>query len=133
VKKLNLQHGFVYLEFESGSGVLKEKMRPQGESMRQQVERIKHIKYTDFVSAQELALSQMFDSNRYFVLSRIRTALADMEVYHYFDTTSTSLIRKPGIPTSESRLLPTGTNLPQILNTLKINSKSNFNRITRVP
>jgi predicted ATPase len=131
-EKVESSTGFVYLEFEAGSGESKEKMRPQGESMRQQVERIKHIKYTDFVSAQELALSQMFDSNRYFVLSRIRTALADMEVYHYFDTTSTSLIRKPGIPTSESRLLPTGTNLPQILNTLKINSKSNFTRITEL-
>lgn len=121
-EKIESLNGFVYLDFESGSGVLNERVGQQGKET-------KLIKYNDFVSAQELALSQMFDSNRYFALSTIRTALADMEVYHYFDTTSSSLIRKPSIPTSEGRLLPTGTNLPQILNTLKINNKSNFLKI----
>jgi len=124
-EKIESSKGFVYLDFESGSGVLNERVEPTGN-------KTKLIKYQDFVSGQELALSLIFDSDRYFALSTIRTALADMEVYHYFDTTSSSLIRKPSIPTSESRLLPTGTNLPQILNTLKINNKSNFLRITEL-
>ena len=114
--------GFVYLDFEAGSGVLNEGMEYNGQGTNP-------VKYQDFVSGQELALSLIFDTDRYFALSTIRSAIADMEVYHYFDTTSNSLIRKPTLPTSEERLLPAGTNLPQILNTLKINNKSNFSRI----
>lgn len=122
LERVESSSGFVYLDFEAGSGVLSEGVENNGE-------KTKPVKYHDFVSGQELALSLIFDTDRYFALSTIRSAIADMEVYHYFDTTSTSLIRKPTLPTSEERLLPTGTNLPQILNTLKINSKSSFNRI----
>jgi len=121
-EKVKSSKGFKYLEFNSGSGVLNERVSNTGKEM-------KFIKYTEFVSPQELALSQIFDSERYFALTTLRNAINDVEVYHYFDTTTSSLIRKPALPTSESRLLPTGTNLPQILNTLKINNKSNFHRI----
>jgi predicted ATPase len=50
-------------------------------------------------------------------------------VYDYFDTTPKSPIRKPMLPTSEKRLLSDGTNLPQILNTIKINHKSSYSKI----
>ncbi|MCA0387162.1 MAG: AAA family ATPase [Bacteroidetes bacterium] len=122
LERVESSSGFVWLDFEAGSGVLSEGVENNGQ-------KTKPVKYHDFVSGQELALSSIFDTDRYSALSTIRSAIADMEVYHYFDTTSTSLIRKPTLPTSEERLLPTGTNLPQILNTLKINSKSSFNRI----
>lgn len=122
LERVESSSGFVYLDFEAGSGVLSEGVENNGQ-------KTKPVKYHDFVSGQELALSSIFDTDRYSALSTIRSAIADLEVYHYFDTTSTSLIRKPTLPTSEERLLPTGTNLPQILNTLKINSKSSFNRI----
>ena len=36
------------------------------------------------------------------------------------------------LPTSEKRLLPDGTNLPQILNTIKINHKSSYNKIAEM-
>lgn len=121
-EKVESSSGIVYLEFNSGSGVLREgRSDNNGDT--------KLINYSGFVSSQELALSQIFDSNRYFELSTLRSAISEVEVYHYFDTTPASLIRKPALPTSEKRLLPTGANLPQILNTMKINNKSNFNRV----
>ncbi len=121
-EKVESSRGLLYLEFNSGSGELREgKSENNGDSNL--------IKYTGFVSPQELALSQVFDSNRYPELSALRNAINEIEVYHYFDTTPASLIRKPALPTSEKRLLPTGANLPQILNTMKINNRSNFNRV----
>ncbi len=55
--------------------------------------------------------------------------MSEIRVYDYFDTTPSSKIRKPVLPTSENKLYSDGSNLPQVLNTIKINDKSNFNRI----
>ncbi|MDQ3108801.1 MAG: AAA family ATPase, partial [Bacteroidota bacterium] len=116
--------GFIYLEFNNGVGVLSEVIDPNINPSK-----TKLIRYNDFVEPTELALSKIFDTNRYLPLSTLRKAIADIVVYDYFDTTPQSPIRKPMLPTSEKKLLPDGTNLPQILNTININSKTSFRKI----
>lgn len=116
--------GFIYLDFENGTGVLNE--LEDSESLSKKT---KLVRYNDFIDSTELALSKVYDTDRYFALSTIRKAINDIIVYDYFDTTPKSPIRKPMLPTSEKRLLPDGTNLPQILNTIKINHKSSYSRI----
>lgn len=71
-------------------------------------------------------LNQLVDKDRYYQIYTIREAIKDIAVYSYFDTTSTSAIRKPMLPTGSVRLSPDGSNLPQILNRIKINSKQSF-------
>jgi predicted ATPase len=121
IKNLN---GFTYLEFANGSGGLNEL-----EDTKSNLKESRLVKYNDFVDSTELALSKVYDTDRYFALSTIRKAISDIMVYEYFDTMPKSLIRKPMLPTSEKRLLPDGTNLPQILNTIKINNKSSYLKI----
>jgi predicted ATPase len=86
------------------------------------------VRYNDF-DAQELALSKIFDTDRYFQIATVRKAIAELVVYNHFDTTPQSHIRRPMLPTSEKRLLSDGSNLPQMLNTLKINDKPSFSAL----
>jgi len=111
---------WVYLEFEKGSGVIFEK--------DEKTDRPKLNRYYD-LDPQESALGKIYDPDRYYVLSTIKKALSEIIVYDYFDTTPTSKIRKPVLPTSESKLYSDGSNLPQVLNTIKINDKNNFKKI----
>lgn len=120
----SLKGGFVYLDFADGYGALNEL-----DETETQYKKTKLVRYNDFVEPTELALSKVYDTDRYFALSTIRKAINQIQVYDYFDTTPSSSIRKPMLPTSEKILLPDGTNLPQILNTIKINSKSSFEKI----
>jgi len=123
-EKITNSRGFIYLDFENGTGVLNELLDTEDPSKK-----TKLVRYNDFVDSTELALSKVYDTDRYFALSTIRKAISDIMVYDYFDTTPKSSIRKPMLPTSEKRLLSDGTNLPQILNTLKINYKSGYTKI----
>lgn len=85
---------------------------------------------TDFKIANEM--ESCFNQLEYpsLEISGLRYYLKDMSVYGYFDTTAKSLIRKPMLPSGISpRLLSDGSNLPQILNRIKINSKSNYNNL----
>lgn len=75
-------------------------------------------------------LSQLVDKDRYYQIYTLRRAIADISIYTYFDTTENSPIRKPALPTGVSKLLGDGSNLPQILNWIKINNKSDYRRIT---
>jgi predicted ATPase len=90
------------------------------------------VQYENYVDLGNLALSNVSDTDRYPVLTSIRRAISDLAIYDYFDTTPTSLIRKPMLPTSEKRLLPIGENLAQLLNTIKINDKSVYTRIVEM-
>lgn len=123
-EKIQNNKGFKYLDFENGAGWLNELVDPPSSHKH-----TKLVKYSDFVEPTELALSKVYDTDRYFALSTIRKAISEIIVYDYFDTTPKSLIRKPMLPTSEKRLLPDGTNLPQILNTININHKSSYSKI----
>jgi len=118
------ENGFVHMEFDKGSGHLRELKKD--ETVEHQPEM---VKYHDFVEPTELALSKIYDTNRYYALSTIRKAIADMVIYDYFDTTPHSAIRRPMLPTSGKRLSANGSNLTQILNTIKINYKQNFQDI----
>ena len=121
-KKTLPQTGFIYLDFTNGNGFLYEKVNEE--------EAPKPIRYNDF-NSQELVLKDVSDSDRYYPLTTIRKAIKDIAVYDYFDTTPTSPIRKATLATSDNRLNSIGTNLPQILNTIKLNDKQNFKKILK--
>jgi len=110
---------WVYLKFENGKGYVSEKVNKQNKT--------KLVNYT--FDGQESALRLISDPDRYFALFTIKKAIEDWSVYDYFDTTPQSKIRKPVLPTSDKKLHPEGNNLPQILNTIKINDKQSFNKI----
>lgn len=123
-EKITNEKGFIYLDFTSGTGYLTEK-KTENEN------KTNLVKYSDF-DPQELVLKEISDSDRYFALTTLKKAIRDIMVYDYFDTTPKSLIRKPMLPTSEKRLFSDGTNLPQILNTIKINHKTYYRKITEM-
>jgi predicted ATPase len=116
-------NGFIYLDFANGRGNLTEKV-DSGPKTRL-------VRYEDY-DPQELVLKEVSDTDRYFALTTLKKAIRDVVVYDYFDTTPRSPIRRPMLPTSEKRLTADGTNLPQILNTIKINYKSQYRKIAEM-
>jgi len=113
----------IYLEFEYGTGVA---LSTNGSDRNELIEYVN-------LNPQASALYQdITDPNRYSALSTIRKAIADISVYDYFDTTPASNIRRPVQPSTEKKLLSDGGNLPQLLNTLKINDKNNFKTIKKL-
>lgn len=121
-EKMESDKGFIYLDFTNGIGHLAEKSN-EGKS--------KLIRYNDY-DPQGLVLKEVSDTDRYFALTTIRKAIRDIIVYDYFDTTPKSAIRKAVLATSDKRLTPDGTNLPQILNTIKINYKQQYRKIVEL-
>jgi predicted ATPase len=122
IENLRSERGYVYLDFKNGEGHLNEKVE-EGLKPKDSL-----IRYTDF-DPQELVIKEVSDTDRYNTITTVKKAIRDIFVYEYFDTTPKSNIRRPVLPTSEKRLLPDGTNLPQILNTIKINHKTNYKKI----
>lgn len=122
-EKIINESRFTYLDFKNGIGHLTEKV---GQNNKTGL-----VKYDDY-DPQELVLKEISDSDRYFALTTIKKAIKDILVYDYFDTTPKSPIRKPMLPSSDKKLFPDGTNLPQILNTIKINHKQNYRKITEM-
>lgn len=125
VENLKSERGYVYLDFKNGEGHLNEKVE-EGPKPTQSL-----IRYTDF-DPQELVIKEVGDTDRYYAITTIKKAIKDIVVYDYFDTTPGSNIRKSMLPTSEKRLFPDGTNLPQILNTIKINYKNSYRKIAEM-
>ncbi len=123
-EKISNDQGFTYLDFTNGIGSLTEKVEDKSNKTRL-------VKYNDYDS-QELVLKEISDTDRYFALTTIKKAIKDVVVYDYFDTTPKSPIRKPMLPSSEKRLFADGTNLPQILNTININHKAQYRKITEM-
>lgn len=118
----NIENGFIFLEFYNGSGQVQEKVEDEG---------VHFVKYNDY-NPKELALSKIseFDSDRYLPLTIIKKAIKEIVVYNYFDTTPDSRLRSAMSATSsDSKLLSNGSNLTQVLNTIKIKHKTNFKRI----
>lgn len=83
--------------------------------------------YFDTIS--DSVLCQLMDSNRYPQISTLRKAIADIAIYNYFNTTENSPIRKPAAPTSATKLVADGSNLPQLLNWININHKKDYKAI----
>ena len=116
--KANQKTPWIYLDISNGIGVALTKAdRDKKTSL---------VRYSDLDPQSSALFKDVTDPDRYFALSTIRKAIADIVVYEYFDTTPSSRIRKPVIPTTEPKLLPNGSNLPQVLNTLNINDKVSF-------
>jgi len=118
----NIINGFIFLEFYNGSGRVQERVEDEG---------VHFVQYNDY-NPRELALSKIseFDSDRYLPLTIIKKAIKEIVVYNYFDTTPESKIRNAMSATSsETRLLQNGSNLTQVLNTIKIKHKTYFKRI----
>ena len=116
--------GFVYLDFKNGVGHLNQKTGVANN-------KTSLVRYNDF-DPQELVLKEINDTDNYFALTTIKKAIKEIMVYDYFDTTPKSAIRKPMLPSSEKRLFADGTNLPQILNTIKINYKQQYYKIVEM-
>lgn len=79
----------------------------------------------------ESIFSQVVDKDRYIQIYALREAIKTIAAYSYFDTTLQSPIRKPVLPTGATRLRYDGANLPQLLNQIKINNKSDYKAIIR--
>lgn len=112
---------WTYLEFDKGKGKIFEREEHKNK-----------LGYYEDFDGQELALSKIYDPERYFALSTLYKSIQNLSVYDYFDTTPTSLMRKPMLPTLEKRLLSDGSNLPQILHTISINDKKSYRQITEL-
>jgi predicted ATPase len=123
-EKIENDRGFIYLNFNNGIGDLTEKVSGSDG-------RTSFVKYED-KDPRELVLKEVSDSDRYSALVTLNKAIREIVVYDYFDTTPKSPIRRPMLPTSEKRLVSDGTNLPQILNTIKINHKPQYRKIAEM-
>ena len=99
-----------------------------GKALAKEGREQKEVSY-DFDKPFHSALSQLVDKDRYPHIYTLREAIKDIAVYSYFNTAAASPIRKPVPPTSSNRLSSDGTNLPQVLNAIKINSRQNFVRL----
>lgn len=125
------EHHFIYLNIDNGKGELFGKLNPldKNESDNQVFSNKYGLIPYQSDDPQELTLGQIKDSVVFYIQDTIRKALSEMIAYDYFDTTPTSKIRKPMIPTSEKRLLPDGSNLLQILNTIDNEDRNSFQSI----
>lgn len=113
------QDGYQYFSANNGKGWARE-----GERTDQQ----HSVKYSlDTLS--DSMLSQLKDTDRYPQISTLRKAIADISIYTYFNTTETSPIRKPAAPTTATKLIADGSNLPQLLNWININYKKYYKKI----
>lgn len=112
--------GFIYLENANTITKLSTKRFPQTFTGRKS-------------DLQELLLNEISDLDHKFTnLTLLRKAIKEIVVYDYFDTSPQSRMRRPMLPTSERRLSADGTNLPQILNTIKINHKQYYRKIVEM-
>lgn len=117
---------FYFLKFENGKGVIYgKKDLPNNQMVKPTLIFSKEVFYSNF-NPQELALYQVNDPDRFLIQYAIREAVREIIVYNYIDTTPYSSIRKPMKPSGEKRLLSDGANLPQVLNTIKINYRRNY-------
>ncbi len=81
------------------------------------------------LNPKELVLGQLNDPIINPVQFGIKKILNEIIVYDNFDTGFNSQMRKSIIATSENKLLPNGSNLVQVLNTIKITDGRSFNKI----
>lgn len=87
----------------------------------------------DELDPQELALKQVqVNNDNLFAINVIRKHIRDIFIYDYFDTMPGSAIRRPMLATSENYLTSNGSNLTQLLNTIKINYKDSYRKIVEM-
>ena len=117
-KNTNGKINYIYLKIDQGKGFVRE-----GRSNNQETVPYELDKSTESI------LSQLVDKDRYYQIYTLREALKDISIYTYFNTTSTSSIRKPMQPGFTNRLVADGANLPQVLNSIKVNDKNSYAKI----
>lgn len=117
-KQDNGRPKYVYFKINNGQGYVRE-----GKTDSQQ-----EVEYT-FENTSDSVLTQLVDKDRFYQVHTLREALRDIVVYSGFDTSFNSAIRKPSQPGNSLKLSPDGSNLPQLINRIKINSKSDYNRL----
>jgi predicted ATPase len=127
------QEKFTYITFHNGKGKLHEHASFQGNPGQEQLQEPDQ-KYGRLISyddqdPQELVLGRIFDSDRYYEINTVRKAISDLAYYPYFNTSPESQIRRAVHATGSKKLNADGGNLPQILNTLKINHKNEYGKI----
>lgn len=83
----------------------------------------------EMTNTSDSMLCSLNDSDRYPQIFTLRKAIADISIYGYFDTTETSPMRKPAIPTSATKLAANGDNLPHLLNWINLNYKTEYKSI----
>ena len=109
---------YLYLKIDQGKGFAREGRSNEQESVTYELD-----------NASESILSQLVDKDRYYQIYTLREAIKDIAIYTYFDTTAKSAIRKPVQPGYMNRLFPDGSNLPQVLNAIKVNDKGSYGKI----
>lgn len=109
---------YLYLKMDQGKGFVREGRSNDQESVTYELD-----------NASESILSQLVDKDRYYQIYTLREAIKDVAIYTYFDTTAKSAIRRPVQPGYTNRLLTDGSNLPQVLNSIKVNDKSSYANI----
>ena len=77
----------------------------------------------------EPVLRQISDPDRFYPLFTLKRALEELSAYYFFDTTLNSLIRQPSTFGTETKLLPDGQNLVNILNIIKNKHSLHYNNI----
>jgi predicted ATPase len=86
------------------------------------------VQYSN-TDSQESILSQIQDSDRFRIQYALREAFSQVYCYDYFNTTPTSEIRRPALSTIARVLSPTGDNLPQLINAMKLNHRVEYNAL----
>lgn len=114
----NGRRKYVYFQMRDGKGFVRE-----GKTNDQQM-----VEYT-FENTSDSVLTQLVDKDRFYQIHTLREMLRDMSVYSYFDTTPSSNVRKPSLPGNTAKLNADGSNLPQLLNAIKINRKGEYRQI----
>ena len=114
IRESLVEKQFTYLDFKNGKGKLFE------------------YDYTgDDISGQELVLRQINDP-RYLPPHTIRKAIEMMSIYGYFDTSPNGTLRKPSNKFgSDTKLSKNGDNLVHLLNHIKNNKTSVYDKIEK--
>lgn len=107
-----------YMQMDQGRGFVREGLSSNQETVKYELD-----------NAMESILCQLVDKDRYYQIYTLREAIKDIAIYNYFDTTAKSTMRKPVPPGLSNRLLPDGSNLPLVLNSIKINDKNSYTGI----
>lgn len=87
-----------------------------------------YVRY-EFRDLQELALRTIRDPSGFPALSAVQDAIAEIVLYDYFDTSPNSKVRRAMKATGSLRLNADGSNMPQIINQIKVADKVNYERI----
>lgn len=112
------KRNYKYLEFKNGLGYIS-MINSRGDIERENYE-------AGVLSAEELALRQVADPQRYLPSFIIKEAIASMAVYGKFNIDA---LRRPADENRENRLSASGENLPYLYNRLHNNETFYYNKI----